>query len=232
MNRVLMAIVLLLIVLALISLTIMFKRKEEKEVNLSALTVAWPPAGEISARWCGSGTRMASAEAAIISCDDECYALMRYWVFFPADVEVRREIPIEIWKGDSEILEENVTMLKEAGSIYIQTPVLLVKLPRGSELRIGDSRIRIPDCAKGTLRPPQVIYTRGIVRNWETPAEGLDLVKLSDHIFLARWKGQARISCGDLSLDLKELDVARGELAIIAAGEGCEIEVSGRKVPL
>ncbi len=226
-------IVVVLIALAIFSVIVLFmKRGKGKEVEVSELPIAWPPADELVARWCGSGTKMASTEVAVISCNSDCYALVRYWIFFPADVELSKEIPIEIWENGSKIFEKNVTMVKKIRSIYVQTPVLLVRLPAGSELRIGDSKVKVPDCLKGILHPPQVIYTRGIVENWENPVKGLNLVKLSDHIFLARWEGSARISCGNASLDLRQLDIRKGDLAIISAGERCKIEVNGRDVPL
>ncbi len=231
MNHKLVIIAVLLIIIALFSIATLFKRKRDL-VELSGLPITWPPADEIAAIWCGTGTRTASAEAAIISCNSDCYALIRYWIFFPADVEFSKEIPIEVWKNGSRIFERNVTMVKKAESIYIQTPVLLVKLPMDSELRIGDLKLEIPGCLKAVPHPPQVIYTRGIVKNWESPVKGINLVKLSDHIFLARWNGSASISCGSISLDLRQLDVGKGDLAIISADEGCKIKINGEEVPL
>ncbi len=227
-------IVAILVVLAIFSAILLFVRKrgKEKEAETFKLPIVWPPAEELAASWCGSGTRMASMEVAVLSCNGDCYALVRYWVFFPADVGFTKEIPLEIWKNGSRIFEENITMIKKTKSMYIQTPVLIARLPPSSELRMGDSKVKVPDCLKKIPHPPQVIYTRGIVKNWESPVEGLNLVKISDHVFLARWKGSAKISCGSISLELRQLDLEKGDLAIISANEGCKIEVNGKEVPL
>ncbi|GEM_PF-1374583 len=202
-----------------------------KKADIEELPVSWPPADELLTRWCSSGSRSASVETALISCDGECYALLRYWVFFPADVEIRKEIPIEIMEGDEVILERNVTFYKRLMDMYVHTPVLLLRMPEGAAVKVANESVEIPDCSEHRLVPPQVIYTRGIFTNWRQPVQGLKYIKLMDGIYVLNWTSTVKLSCGTLSLSLREL--AENELAIVSVKKGgCDVEVSGRRAHL
>ncbi|MDK2384148.1 MAG: hypothetical protein QI199_04990 [Candidatus Korarchaeota archaeon] len=202
-----------------------------RKADVEELPIAWPPAEELLTRWCSSGSRSASVETAMISCEGECYALLRYWVFFPADVEIRREIPVKIMEGDEVILEKDVTFYKRVMDMYIHTPVLLLRMPEGTAVKVANESVEIPGCSKHRLVPPQVIYTKGIFTSWKQPVQGLKYIRLMDGVYALNWAGTAKLSCGTLSFSLKEL--GENELAIVSVKKGgCDVEVAGRRAHL
>ncbi len=225
------AIVLVVIAaLLLIALTYSSVGGPEK-ADVEELPVAWPPAEELLTRWCSSGSRSASVEAALISCDGECYALLRYWVFFPADVEIKKEIPVKITEGSEVILEKNVTFFKRLMDMYVHTPVLLLRVPEGAAVTVANESVEIPGCSEHRLAPPQVIYTKGIFASWKQPVEGLKYVQLMDGVYALNWTGTAKLSCGTLSISLREL--GKNELAIVSVKRGgCDVVVGGRRAHL
>ncbi len=202
-----------------------------KKAEVRELPIAWPPAEELLTRWCSSGSRSASVETALISCEDGCYALLRYWAFFPADVEIRKEIPVEIREGNEVILERNVTFYKRLMDMYVHTPVLLLRMPEGAVVTVANESVEIPGCSEYRLAPPQVIYTKGIFTGWKQPVEGLKYVRLMNGVYALNWTGTAKLSCGTLSLSLREL--GENELAIVSVKKGgCDVEVGGGRAHL
>ncbi len=224
--------ILLALVVAALIIILNLTGPRGEEVKISELNVAWPELKELPGRWCGSGTRSASAEAVLISCDERCHALLRYWMFAPMDVELEMNLSLEIWKDGKKIGERTIVARKETTGLYIQTPVILLTIPKGAEVRISKSSIRIPDCAGNEWRPPQIIYIRGALDGWKQVSKGLEVVRLSDGLFAVRWRGRAKLVCGSIAMDLREIHPEKGELALISVGKGCEVEVEGRRVTL
>ncbi len=222
----------LVVVAALLLIALIYlPTGESGKADVKELPIAWPPAGELLTRWCSSGSRSASVEAALISCEGDCYTLVRYWVFFPADVEIRKDIPVRVSEGGEVILERNVTFYKRLMDMYIHTPVLLLKLPEGAVVTIANESVEIPSCSEHRLVPPQVIYTKGIFTGWKQPVEGLKYVRLMGGVYALNWTGTAKLTCGTLTLSLREL--GENELAIVSVTKGgCDVEVGGRRTHL
>ncbi|MCS7102681.1 MAG: hypothetical protein NZ992_02215 [Candidatus Korarchaeum sp.] len=57
-------------------------------------------------------------------------------MYFPTDDEFEEELPIEVWHEGQRILKANATAFKRNYTLYIQTVALVVKVPRGSEVRV------------------------------------------------------------------------------------------------
>ncbi|RLE73801.1 MAG: hypothetical protein DRJ56_08595, partial [Thermoprotei archaeon] len=146
--------------------------------DLEELPVAWPPASELPTRWCSSGTRSSSVEAAIVSCEGECYILLRYWIFSPKDVEIRRKIPVEVRSDGEVVFRRDVSFYKGPKSLYISTPVMLVRVPEGAVVSVANNSVEIPRCSGHRPSPPQVIYTEKTSKGWMEPSEGLKCVRL------------------------------------------------------
>ena len=199
-----------------------------RRCEVSELEIRWPGPEETSGRWCGSGTRSASIETILISCDEKCHLLLRYWIFTPMSTDVEENIPLEILKDGRKIGEENIVARKEKTSMYIQTPVVLLTIPNGAEIRVFESSVKIPHCTGRDWRSPQVIYVKGSLSGWKRIG-GLELIPLSDGLFAVRWRGGAKLSCGSVSMDLREIS-SEGEFALISVGKGCNVEVGGQSI--
>lgn len=220
------ALLLLLVAILLILLAYTHSGGPDR-ADLIELPVEWPHGEENLPYWCGSGTKTASAEAVLISCGGDCYALLRYWVWFPADVEMRKEVPVELRMGDELLLRRNVTLYKGIGNMYIQTPVILIRIPEGGSVKVADSSLEIPACSREKPALPHVIFTRGSFERWEEPLKGFRYIRLMRGLYAATWNGTAELSCNAHSIPLREL--RRGEIAIISV-EGCNLEVEAGKV--
>ncbi len=220
----------LLILVLIAILIILYLASYRGEVRISKLEIAWPSPEEVIGRWCGSGTRSASIEVILISCDEECHALLRYWMFAPTNGEVEKNVPIEIWKDGRKIGGESVVARKGKTGMYVQTPVMLLTIPNGAEIRVFGSSVKIPYCTGRDWRSPQVIYVKGSLNGWKQVGD-LELISLSDGLFAIRWKGKAKLSCGDISVDLKGICSENG-FALVSVVDGCNLEVGERSIVL
>ena len=233
-------VVILVVVTALLLLALAyFSASGSRKADVMELPVEWPPADELRARWCGSGSRSASLEAALLSCDGDCYALLRYWVFLPSNAELKKELTVEVREDGEVILERDVPFYKGSGDMYVHTPVLLLRMPEGATVTVANESIRISECSERELVPPQVMYTRARGRvgggsalsNWKQPIEGLKYIRLTDGVYVLNWTGTAKLSCGTLSLSLREL--GENELAIVSVKKGgCDVEIGGKRAHL
>jgi len=138
-----------------------------RRCEVSELEIRWPGPEETSGRWCGSGTRSASIETILISCDEKCHLLLRYWIFTPMSTDVEENIPLETLKNGRKIGEENIVARKEKTSMYIQTPVVLLTIPNDAEIRVFESSVKIPHYTGRDWRSPQVIYVKGSLSGWK-----------------------------------------------------------------
>ncbi|RDD53609.1 MAG: hypothetical protein BA066_03525 [Candidatus Korarchaeota archaeon NZ13-K] len=207
--------------------------RESERASLKELKIIWPDPGEIAARWCSANSSHRYLESALISCEGgSCYSLLRYLVYFPTDDEFEEELPLEIWQKGQIILKTNVTAFKRNYSLYVQTVALLVKIPREAEVRVLGLGLRPAECLGRELRPPQVIYTRGVMDEWITLRNGFRVQRIFDDLYAASWRGNASLICGDVKIHLRQIEPSAGDIAIISLSGRCEVELDGVRSPL
>ncbi len=214
------------LILVLLSAFYVYRMSERAYVK--EMKIVWPDPDEISARWCSVNSTYSYLESALISCQGgSCYSLLRYLAYFPTDDEFEEELPMEVWQGNERILKTNVTAFKRNYTLYVQTLALIVKLPRGAEVRVLNLSLSPSECLGRELSPPQVIYTRGMVEDWIHLRNGLRVYKISDDLYAASWRGNASLICGEVKLNLRE--PGTGGIAIISLSGRCDVELNGVK---
>lgn len=218
--------------LALVLFSVLFSAyyiyRMSERAAVKEMRIVWPNPDEISARWCSVNSTYSYLESALISCGgDSCYSLLRYLVYLPTDDEFEEELPMEIWQGGQRILRTNVTAFKRNYTLYVQTVALIVKLPRGAEVRVLNLSLSPSECLGRELSPPQVVYTRGAIDEWIVLSNGFRVHRIFDDLYAASWRGNASLICGGVKINVRE--PGTGGIALISLSGRCEVELNGLK---
>jgi hypothetical protein len=219
-----------IILLALLSSFYLYKMSEEASVK--ELKILWPDLDEVSSRLCVVNSTYHYLESALLSCEGSCYSLVRYRIYFPTDDELEMSLPLQILRDGKVLLSTNVTAFKRNYTVFIQTVALLVKFPRGAEIKILNMSIRPDECLKSEIRPPQVIYTRGIIDDWILLKNGFRICKIFDDVYASTWRGNASLICGGIKVNLRNIEPTKWEIAIISLKGRCEVELNGERAPI
>ena len=220
----------LAIALLAVLLSAAYYYKVSERASVKEMKIIWPSESEVEGRRCSINSTYHFLESALLSCrGDECYSLVRYLIYFPTDDEFEEEIPLEIWSNGQIILKTNVTAFKRNYTLFIQTVALIVKLPKGAEVRIMNLSLNPLECLHSEPDPPQVIYMKGAIDDWITLGNGARVRRIFDDLYFATWRGNASLICGNKKLYFKDMNPYAGDIALVSLEGRCELELNGVK---